>query len=312
MSVLIIAAAWVLDLVLGDPEKMPHPVKGIGKLIALLEAWTRKTIGNDRIAGVFVGIVVPVSTYVCTAAVVWSCSFIHGWFGAAVSSIFIYTTLSSRCLSAEAHAVYTYLKQRDIVRARRQVARIVGRDTAELTEAGITRATIESVSENCVDGIIAPLFYAVLGGAPLAMAYKAVNTLDSMVGYKDERYRDFGWFSARLDDVANFIPARLCIIVIPLAALVISPGRAVKAFNMMARDGAKNPSPNAGYPESGFAGALGIQLGGAVHYRGLLSEKPLLGDPEKELAIDDIQTSIYLMWGVSCTALILLLGAASW
>lgn len=312
MSVMAIAAAWGLDIVFGDPEKMPHPVRGIGKLVSLLEVWARKNLTNERVAGAIVGIAVPASAYVCTIAVIWFCSLIHGWFGAAASVVLIYTTLSSRCLSSEACRVYMHLKQGDVIAARKQVARIVGRDTLELKEAGVVRAAIESVSENCVDGIIAPLFYAVLGGAPLAMAYKAINTLDSMVGYKDERYRDFGWFSARMDDVANFIPARLCIIIIPFACLVISPGRALKAFTIMVRDGVKNPSPNAGYPESGFAGALGIQLGGTVKYRGYPSEKPLLGDPEKELGIDDIRASIHLMWAVSCTALVLLLGAALW
>jgi adenosylcobinamide-phosphate synthase len=162
-----------------------------------------------------------------------------------------------------------------------------------------------------VDGIIAPLFYAVLGGAPLAMAYKAINTLDSMVGYKDDCYREFGWFSARIDDAANFIPARLCLIIIPIATLAIWPGRAVKTFAAMLRDGTKNPSPNSGYPEAGFAGALGIQLGGATIYKGTVHHKQFLGDKEKDIEVEDIGKSIRLMWAVSCAALVILTGAGS-
>jgi adenosylcobinamide-phosphate synthase len=308
MSVMVIAAAWGLDALLGDPEPMPHPVRGIGRLIIELEPWARKRITNAKYAGVTVGILVPVIAYACTGMVIWLCGLLNEWLGIAVAILLIYTTLSSRCLSNEARAIFKLLKEGDIVHARKQVSRIVGRDTQKLDEAGIARAAIESVSENSVDGIIAPLFYAVLGGAPLAMAYKAINTLDSMVGYRDERYREFGWFSARMDDAANFIPARLCLLIIPIAALVVRPERAWKAFKAMLRDAAKNPSPNSGLPEAGFAGVLGIQLGGDTVYNGVIHHKQFLGDKEKEIELEDMRKGIRLMWAVSFTALVILTG----
>ena len=311
MSDMVIAVAWGLDVLLGDPENVPHPVRGIGRIITALELWSRKKIANARYAGMLVGIIVPVIAYVCTAAIIWLCGLVNMWLAAAASMLLIYTTLSSRCLSDEARAILRLLQAGDIVNARKQLSRIVGRDTNELDENGIARATIETVSENSVDGIIAPLFYAVIGGAPLAMAYKAINTLDSMVGYKDDRYREFGWFSARIDDAANFIPARLCLIIIPIATLAIWPSRAVKSLTAMLRDGAKNPSPNSGYPEAGFAGVLGIQLGGETRYKGIVHHKQLLGDKEKEVAMEDIRKSIRLMWAVSCAALVILIGAGS-
>jgi adenosylcobinamide-phosphate synthase len=311
MSAVVIAAAWGLDVLLGDPETVPHPVRGIGRLITALEPWVRKRFSNAKYAGVAVGMLVPVIAYAGTAAVIWLCGLVHFWLATAASVLLIYTTLSSRCLSDEARAILRLLLAGDIVNARKQLSRIVGRDTQDLNEKGIARATIESVSENSVDGIIAPLFYAVLGGAPLAMAYKAINTLDSMVGYKDDSYREFGWFSARMDDVANFIPARLCLIIIPIATIVLWPSRAVKSFAAMLRDGTKNPSPNSGYPEAGFAGALGIQLGGDTMYKGVVHQKQFLGDKEKDIEAEDIGKSMRLMWAVSCAALVILTGAGS-
>ncbi len=309
MSAMVIAAAWGLDALLGDPETMPHPVRGIGRLITELEPWARKRITNAKYAGVTVGILVPVIAYACTGMIIWLCGLLNEWLATAASILLIYTTLSSRCLSNEARAIGKLLQEGDMVKARKQLSRIVGRDTQELEKKDIARATIESVSENSVDGIIAPLFYAVLGGAPLAMAYKAINTLDSMVGYKDDRYREFGWFSARMDDAANFIPARLCLIIIPIAMLAVLPGRSVKTLKAILRDGAKNPSPNSGYPEAGFAGALGIQLGGDTRYKGVFHHKQFLGDKEKDIEVEDIDKGIRLMWAVSCTALLVLTGA---
>lgn len=311
MSAVVIAVAWGLDVLLGDPETVPHPVRGIGRLITALEPWARKRFVNAKNAGVAVGILVPGIAYAGTAVVIWLCGLVNLWLAAAASMLLIYTTLSSRCLSDEARAILRLLQAGDIVNARKQLSRIVGRDTQDLNEQGIARATIESVSENSVDGIIAPLFYAVLGGAPLAMAYKAINTLDSMVGYKDDRFREFGWFSARIDDAANFIPARLCLIIIPIATIVLWPGRAVKSFAAMLRDGVKNPSPNSGYPEAGFAGALGIQLGGDTRYKGVVHHKQFLGDKEKDIEVEDIGRSMRLMWAVSCAALVILTGAGS-
>lgn len=301
----IISCAWVLDAVFGDRESMPHPVRVIGRLIQVLETPSRRWIKNRRMAGVFMGLLVICSVFGCTHLIVAVTTSINPYFGVAISIAIIYTCLSTRCLGDEARAIVKKLQSGDMTTARRSLARIVGRDTVELNQEEIVRATVETVSENIVDGIISPIFFAFLGGAPLAMAYKAINTLDSMIGYKDERYSEFGWFSARLDDGANFIPARLCLIIIPLAALLLFPGRAFRILQVMLRDGHKSPSPNAGYPESGFAAALGIKLGGTCTYRGITHEKPLLGDGEKQHEISDINGAIKLMWCSSITALVL-------
>lgn len=304
MSIAIIAAAWGLDALLGDPEMLPHPVKAMGRLIRTLEGMTRKSIANKKAAGIMTGISVPLAVFCITAAVVKMAGWIDPRLGAAASIYLIYTCLSTRCLGQEAQGILNSIKAGDSITARSRVARIVGRDTHALDEQGIARATIESVSENTVDGIISPLFYAFLGGAPLAMAYKAISTLDSMVGYKDERYREFGWFSARLDDVANFIPARLCLIIIPLASFMVCSGRSARTLKTMLRDGTKHPSPNAGFPESGFAGALGIKLGGVCTYNGVTHHKPSLGNSEKDVEAGDIKKSIQLMWCTSIVALV--------
>ncbi len=305
MSISVIAAAWGLDALLGDPEHLPHPVKGIGWLIQFFEkfAWSHNI--DKKVAGIVLGIIIPVGVFISAAVLVAAAKQIHDILGTIVSIFIIYTCLSTRNLGQEARAVLSGLEADDIVSARQQVSRIVGRDTHDLDKQEIARATIESVSENTVDGIISPLFYAFLGGAPLAMAYKAVSTLDSMVGYKDERYQEFGWFSARMDDVLNCVPARLCIVIIPIASLLIAPGRALKTMNTIISDGSKNPSPNSGYPEAGFAAALAIQLGGLSWYKGRASQKPLLGKRKKEIETVDIKRSIHLMWASSAIALIL-------
>jgi adenosylcobinamide-phosphate synthase len=305
MNEMIIAAAWGLDALLGDPEFLPHPIRAIGRLITALEPPARKSFNSARIAGIVVGIAVPLIAFACTFALILAAILVDIRLGVLVSVFLVYTTLSTRCLGQEARAVLKLLEAGDTAGARKRLARIVGRDTRNLSQAEIVRATIETVSENTVDGIISPLFYALLGGAPLAMAFKAISTLDSMVGYKNERYREFGWFSARLDDVANYIPARLCLLLIPLASLALMPGRMVQIVRIMLRDARKSPSPNAGFPEAGFAAALGVQLGGACSYKGIVHQKPVLGSKEKELAPADIAKSIRLMWATSVVTLIL-------
>jgi adenosylcobinamide-phosphate synthase len=305
MLTAVIAAAWGLDAVLGDPEHMPHPVKGIGKLIELCERLTWSSAIDKKVAGIVLGIIIPAIVFFATAALIEAAGLVHAQLGTAVSVFIIYTCLSTRSLGQEAQAVRERIAADDLSGARQRVARIVGRDTQELNKPEIVRASIESVSENTVDGVISPLLYAFLGGAPLAMAYKAISTLDSMVGYRNERYREFGWFSARLDDVLNFVPARLCLVLIPIAAALLSPGRALKTLRIMLCDGRKSPSPNSGFPEAGFAAALAIQLGGTSRYRGVVHEKPLLGEREKELEESDIDRSIQLLWITSGVTLIL-------
>lgn len=237
-------------------------------------------------------------TYLGVFFIIQLAEYINKWAGFATSTIFIYTTLSTRSLGKEARSVYQSLKVGNIKQARKKLSLIVGRDTQTLNQNEIIRAAVETVAENSVDGIISPLFYAAFGGAPLALAYKAINTLDSMVGYKNKRYIHFGWFSAKLDDVANYIPARLTILLIPLASFV-SRKKPLNALHTILRDGRKSPSPNAGLSEAGFAGALGIQLGGTASYQGKRFYRSLIGKKLREKKQEDILRSIHLMYTLS-------------
>ncbi len=298
-ALLIVICAWILDAILGDPESMPHPVRLIGRLIQTLESVLRTYVPNLKFAGVVLGITVPASVFLLTLGVTLLAFCIGPACGFVVSTILVYTCLSTKSLSREALRVLRFLREDDIKGARKQLARIVGRDTQHLDRQDVIRATVETVGENTVDGIIAPLFYACIGGAPLAMAYKAVNTLDSMVGYKNERYRDFGCFSARLDDCANYIPARLSPVLIALAVLVLMPGRLTAALRIGMRDCRNTPSPNAGFPEACFAGALGIQLGGPAVYGGVQTTKPHIGDAQRPSDNGAVKEAVVLMWGTS-------------
>lgn len=299
-----ILLAYFLDILLGDPYWLPHPIRGIGKLINYLERKLRKFISNQRLSGIILTVTVVGLTYLGVFFTMRLAEHINKWVGFVTSTIFIYTTLSTKSLGKEARSVYQSLRVENIKEARRKLSLIVGRDTQTLNQDEIIRATVETVAENSVDGIISPLFYAALGGAPLALAYKAINTLDSMVGYKNERYIHFGWFSAKLDDVVNYIPARLTILLIPLASL-ISRKKPLNTLRIILRDGRKSPSPNAGLPEAGFAGALGIQLGGAISYQGKRYYKPLIGEKLRKKEQEDILRAIHLMYVLSLVTLIL-------
>ncbi|MFN3466723.1 MAG: adenosylcobinamide-phosphate synthase CbiB, partial [Candidatus Brocadiales bacterium] len=221
-----------------------------------------------------------------------------------LSVVFLYFSLSLKCLGDEAKKVLSALEAGELDTARRRLSGIVGRDTQELGEDQIIRASVETVAENTVDGILSPLFYAFIGGPALAMAYKAVNTLDSMIGYKNERYLHFGWAAARLDDLANYVPARFASRLIPLASLLAGL-RYKECYFFALRDGGKHPSPNSGIPEAAFAGALGIQLGGPSTYGGILSDKPLLGEPIESMSTHKIKDSIKLAYITSFLALAL-------
>ncbi|MCP4717534.1 MAG: cobalamin biosynthesis protein CobD [Deltaproteobacteria bacterium] len=303
--VAIIICAWGLDALIGDPERFPHPVRLIGALIGYAEAGARRHFSNLGAAGIIVGAGIPLSVFAVTWAIVGAAALVHPLAGSTVSMIMIYFCMSTRCLGREGMQVMHTLSESGLDDARSRLARIVGRDTRTLDRDQVVRATVETISENTVDGIISPLLFAFLGGAPLAMAYKAVNTLDSMVGYKNERYRDFGRFSARLDDAANYIPARLCIILVPTAALLLFPAHAYRALLTGLRDSSKTPSPNAGFPEACFAGALGIELGGPCIYQGVTFDKARLGNPLRTNEPKDIARSVSLMWLVSIISLIL-------
>lgn len=302
--IVIIILAYSLDLLFGDPPWLPHPVKGIGYLVRKLDMPLRKAIRNKRVAGSIFAIIIIGLVYLASFAAIRTATYFNRYLGFVLSALFIYTALAIKDLKVEGMRVYGALEKDRIDLARRNLSLIVGRDTERLDDKGIIRATVETVAENIVDGIISPLFFALLGGAPLALAYKAVSTLDSMVGYKNDRYKDFGWFSARIDDWANFIPARIAYLILPLASCLA--GYAAKdSFKVALRDGRKNPSPNSGIPEAAMAGALGVRLGGLNYYNSTAVMKPLIGDGKNNLSLVQIKESIRVAYASALLSVIL-------
>ncbi|MDD2706804.1 MAG: adenosylcobinamide-phosphate synthase CbiB [Verrucomicrobiae bacterium] len=302
-----LAAAFVLDLLLGDPRWLPHPVRLIGRLAAGLENPLRRAFPSARVAGVAIVAGVLLTAGGMTALIIWLGYLCHPWLGDGLGVLALYTTLATRDLGAHAGAVWRALMRGDLSGARRKAGRMVGRDTDCLDETGVARAAIESVAENASDGVVGPLFYAALGGPAAAMMYKAASTLDSMFGYKNERYRDFGRASARLDDLLNLIPARVTGLLMVAAAWLLGlNGRG--AWRILLRDGRKHPSPNSGLGEAAMAGALGIQLGGVNSYGGETSIKPFLGDPLTPISRSHIRQAVVVMVFVAVLALGLFLG----
>ncbi len=294
-------AAVAADLTFGDPRWLPHPVKGMGWVIAKAEQAVRRIPRlpqAQRLAGLWLAVGLPAGCLLGGWLIIALAARLHPVAGAVVTIYLAYTTLAIRDLIDHARAVQRALEEKDLDGARRAVARIVGRDAADLPESEIVRATVETVAENASDGIIAPLCYLVLGGPPLALAYKAINTLDSMVGHLSEPYRHVGWASARLDDGANWIPARLTGLLLVGAAHILGHGRGYDggtAWRIFRRDAAKHPSPNSGRPEAAMAGALRVQLGGMNVYGGMVSERPRLGDPQYPLAPGHIALALDLV-----------------
>ncbi|EPC00527.1 hypothetical protein L861_06190 [Litchfieldella anticariensis FP35 = DSM 16096] len=294
----LLLAAIFLDLVLGDPRWIPHPVVGMGKSIATLErAWNRGEPLARRLMGGLLTIVVVLGVYGVAWWVIEMLTRLNPWLGLAVELWLLATTLAIKGLGDAARAVASPLLKGDIVAARRALSMIVGRDTQDLSEAEVARGAVETVAENTVDGITAPLFWAFLGGAPLALAYKAVNTLDSMVGYRSARYADFGYVSAKLDDLANWLPARLTALCLWIAALAIPEARWRGGLAGTWRDAPHHPSPNAGWPEAMMARLLGVQLGGTNTYAGQPSHRALLGEPLESLNGRHIARAIRHMHG---------------
>jgi len=279
VTALTLGCAYVADLLCGDPEWLPHPVRLIGRLAASGEALAQPGCGSvrrDLIAGAVLSAVVVALTVASTVAVIVSARWLHPSLGFTTDVILAWTALATGSLLAEASQVLGALDDNDLVRARQRLARIVGRDTDTLPEAEVSRALIETLAESACDGIVAPLCYLAIGGLPAAFAYKAINTLDSMIGHRESPYTYFGRSAARLDDVANVIPARLAALAIVLAAS-ITGGHPEGALRVWWRDHGQHDSPNAGHPEAAMAGALGITLGGVNLYDGLPHRKPLLG-----------------------------------
>jgi len=291
---LLAAAALLLDLLLGDPRGYPHPVRVMGWAIERLEGPLRRSF-RPRLAGAVLWAVVTGSSFVAAQGLILLGATIHRWVGLGVHLLLLWTALALRDLDRESRDVYEALKDGDLPRARRMLSRIVGRDTDGLPRSEVIRAAVESVAENSVDGVLSPIFYALLGGAPLAMAFKAVSTLDSMVGHRDERYREFGTVSARADDLLNFLPARISACLIPVAALLLGMDWR-ESWRCILRDRKKSPSPNAGVPEAAFAGALGIALGGPLSYGGRRYELPEIGPRSKDREPEDILRAMRLAY----------------
>ncbi|HAU4328652.1 adenosylcobinamide-phosphate synthase CbiB [Citrobacter freundii] len=307
MTLLAWCIAWLLDFFIGDPPNWPHPVRWIGNLISAVQRMIRRYCHSDmmlRIGGAVMWIVVVGLTWGVCWGVLTLAQSIHPWLGWGIEVWMIFTVLAGRCLADAARDVERPLRANNLAESREKLSWIVGRDTSQLQPQQINRAVVETVAENTVDGIIAPLFFLFLGGAPLAMAYKAVNTLDSMVGYKHEKYRAIGMVSARLDDVANFIPARLSWLLLGVAAFLCRKDGS-RALHIGWRDRYNHSSPNCAWSEATVAGALGIRLGGPNDYFGERVEKPWIGDAQRDISVDDISQTIRLMWVASTLALAL-------
>ncbi|MCY3024073.1 MAG: adenosylcobinamide-phosphate synthase CbiB [Planctomycetota bacterium] len=303
-----VPAAFALDLLIGDPRWLPHPVKLIGWCAGKLEAPVRRAVPFAYVAGLAAWMLIVGGAGGITWGVLWLAAWLHPVAYDVAAVLLLYTTFAARDLVDHSRNVLKALRAGDLPEARRRVSMIVGRDTGNLDEAGVTRAAVESVAESTVDGVTAPLFFAVVGGPVGAMAYKAVNTLDSMFGHKEERYSRFGWASARLDDVANYIPARVTAPLVALTAAVLGY-RPVLALRVLARDGRKHASPNAGLPEAAVAGALNVQLGGLNYYGGEPHQGALIGDPNEPLMREHISRANALMLGTAVLALLVFVGA---
>ena len=297
--------AYVLDLIFGDPQNIIHPVQIIGKMINIGEkSLLGKKYKSDRKYKFFAGMILNITIISLTYGITY---LIHRTSENSiiftVAEIYLmYTVFSINSLAREGNRVYNILKEGNIERARKDLSYLVSRDTETMDEKMIIRSTMETISENTVDGIVAPMLYMFLGGLPLSMTYKAINTFDSMVGYKNEKYMDFGKFSAKLDDVANFIPARITGILIVIGSIIL--GYDYKnSLKVFIRDRKNHSSPNSGHAEAGVAGALGVQFGGRVSYFGKEVDKPVIGDKIKDFELEDIKKNIKIMYVASFLSL---------
>jgi adenosylcobinamide-phosphate synthase len=289
-----VVGAYILDLVIGDPRWLPHPVRWMGGVIEKGEALVRRYIRSERFGGVLLVLLLVISTYLLAWGFLSVAYLLHPFAGAITGAITIFFTISIKDLSGHAIDVYRVLSKGEISISRVFVSRMVGRQTSLLGKDELIRATVESVAESIVDGVVAPLFYAIIGGAPLAFSYRMVNTLDSMIGHKDKRYQRFGWAAARLDDLFNFIPARITIVLIPIASLILRKNFKDSLLTTL-RDAKRHPSPNAGIPEAAVAGALGLRLGGISYYDGKMEERPHIGKRVVDFSPQHIIDSVSIM-----------------
>ncbi len=320
-----------IDAAIGDPKWLPHPVRLMGHCIAKLEGLLRKKYSANKqhlfFAGILLATIITISFALTGLIIVFLTGWLdtvyfastQDWFKEGVRSIPFFSIIiggvicgvlfSWRSLGDAAEEIEKLLDQNKFSKARESLSMIVGRDTANLSQQDIIRATVETVAENSIDGGISPVFFAMLGGIPALMFFKAASTLDSMVGYKNERFREIGWASARLDDVLNFLPARLALFIMPLAAL-FALQNPIRTIKICIQDHNKHPSPNSGWGESLFAGALGVQLGGKCTYQGIPSDKPLIGKPIEELKPIHIKQAVQLLYSIEMIILMIILISA--
>jgi adenosylcobinamide-phosphate synthase len=294
---LAVLLGFLMDMLLGDPPFLPHPVRGIGFLVSRGEKLLRGISGaHERLAGTVLAAAVGIISFSLSLAVLFVFYRINIWAGFLAETVLCWQVQAARCMQIEAMKVYAAAESGDLPQARKAVSMIVGRDTANLSMEQVVKAAVETVAENLSDGVIAPLFFTVLGGPALGMFYKAVNTMDSMIGYDDERYLLFGRSAAKLDDAVNWIPARLSgrLLIGAAAILGFDCKNAAKVYR---RDRGKHSSPNSGHPEAACAGALGLALAGSAWYGGKLLEKQVIGDALREPAPADIPSSVKLMYG---------------
>ena len=311
LTALAVLGGFGLDLLLADPAWMPHPVVGMGRAIAALEKRLRRlfpaTPAGERAAGRVLAAALPLGTFALAAGALALAYRLHPAAGFALETLWCWQALALRGLADESGKVYAQLAKGDLPAARRAVSRIVGRDTGSLTAAGVTKAAVETVAENFSDGVAAPLFYLLIGGVPLGLAYKAVNTMDSMVGYKNKTYLHFGRAAARLDDAANFLPSRLAALLwIGAAGLAGFDGRG--AWRIWRRDRLRHASPNSAQTESACAGAMGVQLAGPAWYFGEYYDKPTIGDDTRPVEPADILRADRMLYLAGFLALGLGLG----
>lgn len=313
-SLFALLIGFILDFLLGDPAGIPHPVIGIGKLISYLEKQFRarfpKTEKGERHAGILLWIVTVLVSTGIPILLLWLCHLVTPWLRLVVESIMCWQILAAKSLRTESMKVYNALRRRNLEKARYAVSMIVGRDTEQLDDKGIIRAAVETVAENTSDGVIAPLFYMAIGGAPLGFLYKAVNTMDSMLGYTDPPYTNIGFFPAKADDIFNLIPARLS------ALLMLAGGWILRiigfgnydvgnGWRIFKRDRYKHASPNSAQTESACAGLLRVRLAGNAWYHGVLHKKPYIGDPMREIELKDIPRTCSLMYAAAIVGLVI-------
>ena len=307
LSFLALVIGFCIDLLIGDPHSIPHPVVGIGKLISALEKRLRrlfpKTDRGEIAAGGVLWVLVVVICTAIPAGILYLCHQISPWLRLTVESIMCWQILATKSLKDESMNVYKALESGDLERSRRAVSMIVGRDTARLDDAGVTRAAVETVAENTSDGVVAPMLFLALGGAPLGFFYKAVNTMDSMLGYVEMPYKNIGLVPAKMDDLANFIPSRLSALLMIAAGFLLGlDGK--NGWRIFRRDRRNHASPNSAQTESVCAGLLGVRLAGDAWYHGVLHRKQYIGDGNREITHRDIPLTCRLMY---LTALLTLL-----